>query len=291
MCTLALAWRVFEGTPVAAAANRDEGLGRPSEPPSLWGVDEDAGASGPADPNGAATDAAATDDGIATFLAPRDAEAGGTWVGLNEYGCYATVTNRWLDEAPPAERSRGLLVRDCLRAPTAEAAVRRVEREVRERSYDGFNLAIADARAAFVVSWDGRLSIERLDPGVHVLTNVGGLLNGRGRFAVPERRREAGDEQIERVGRLADRLGAEPGDGADAWLDRAGTAMADHEVGVCVHGDGYGTRSSTLVGTGSAPRFAFADGPPCETEYVDVPLPDDWPRAAPEGDGHPEGQV
>lgn len=285
MCTLALAWRTFEGTPVAAAANRDEGLGRPSEPPVLWEAGNDADASG-----AVGTTSATTGD-AATFLAPRDAEAGGTWVGLNEYGCYATVTNRWLDEAPPAERSRGLLVRDCLRAPTAEAAVRRVEREVRERSYDGFNLAIADARAAFVVSWDGRLAIERLDPGVHVLTNVGGLLNGRGRFAVPDGRREAGEEQVERVGRLADRLGVEPGGDADAWLDRAGAALGDHEVGVCVHGDGYGTRSSTLVGTGPVPRFAFADGPPCETAYADVSLPDGWPRAAPEGDGRPEGHI
>lgn len=290
VCTLALAWQVFAQAPVVAAANRDEATDRPSEPPMVR-RDGDGGTESP------------------VVVAPRDAEAGGTWVGLNDEGVYVTITNRWLADSPLAERSRGLLVGDCLSEASAESAVRLVERELNRRTYDGFNLILADDVAAFVLSWDGDLTITRLDPGVHVVSNVGGLLNGRDVFSVPEHRADAGERQVENVRRLAARLTPEPGErvggevgvgheeavvdseeavglsgepvaGGEAvspgWLDRAAAALGDHDSGVCVHGDGFGTRSSTLVRSGPDPLFAYADGPPCETAFERVPLPSEW---------------
>ncbi|MDZ5813317.1 NRDE family protein, partial [Halorubrum sp. AD140] len=105
MCTLTLAWRAFGDAPVALAATRDEALDRPSEPPALR-------------------------NGDVRYVAPRDAEAGGTWIGVAEDGLVVAVTNRWLDADREGDRSRGLLVRDCLTAASAEAAVRAVEREL-----------------------------------------------------------------------------------------------------------------------------------------------------------------
>ncbi|GAA0718614.1 uncharacterized protein with NRDE domain [Halorubrum trapanicum] len=264
MCTLTLAWRTFGDAPVALAATRDEALDRPSEPPALRGDETDSGHAGG---DGA---------GSVRYVAPRDAEAGGTWIGVSEGGLVVAVTNRWLDADREGDRSRGLLVRDCLRAASAEEAVRSVERELAERAYDGFNLVLADERAAFLLAYDGGLVATRLDPGVHVVGNVGGVVNGAERFAVPERRREFGEERAESARRIAATLVPEPGESGASWLDRASDVLADHEYGACLHGDDFGTRSFTRIRTGDDPAVAYADGPPCETPAEPVSLPVDF---------------
>ena len=240
MCTLTLAWQVFTDAPVVAAANRDEARDRPSEPPSE------------------------IEPGV---VAPRDAEAGGTWIGYTDDGLFAGLTNRWV-EGLAGDRSRGLLVRDCLDHETATDAARSVERSVVETEYDGFNLLLADETAAILLAWDGHLTVTTLGPGVHVLGNVG--LNGA--FDEPPQRPSAGPKQAAEARRLRDHLQPEPGETADAWRDRAASALANHEFGVCVHGDGYGTVSASLVtlfADGDA-RYDFADGPPCETSFERV---------------------
>ncbi|ELZ39263.1 NRDE family protein [Halorubrum tebenquichense] len=254
MCTLTLAWRTFGDAPVALAATRDEALDRPSEPPALR--DEDI-----------------------RYVAPRDAEAGGTWIGVAEGGLAVAVTNRWLDADRDGDRSRGLLVRDCLTADSAEEAVRTVEDDVDERAYDGFNLVLADDRAAFLLTYDGRLVVTRLDPGVHVVGNVGGVVNGAERFAVPERRREFGEERADSARRIAAALVPDPGESGASWLDRASEILADHEYDACLHGDDFGTRSFTSIRTGDDFEVAYADGPPCETPAEPVSLPADFALA------------
>ncbi|MEF8773198.1 MAG: NRDE family protein [Halobacteriales archaeon] len=241
MCTLAFAWQTFEDAPLVAAANRDEAVDRPSVPPRLLQEDPQ-------------------------VVAPRDEEAGGTWIGHNEHGLIAAITNRWVDLA--GDRSRGLLVRDALARESAEDAARFVERAVEADDYAGFNLLVADADAVVYLEWDGRLGARNLPPGVHVVVNVG----ADGDFFVPEARPDAGAEQADNAVRLRAALRPEPGESADSWRDRAAAAIGDHDYGVCVHGDGFGTRSSSLVtlyADGTA-DFAFAPGPPCETAHEPV---------------------
>lgn len=245
MCTLTLAWQVFTDAPVLAAANRDEATDRPAEPPS---------------------------EIAPGVVAPRDTEAGGTWTGYTDDGLFVGITNRWV-EGLAAERSRGLLVRDCLDESSAEDAARFVEQSVREFEYDGFNLLLADADAAILLEWDGRLSVSNLDPGVHVLGNVG--IDGT--FYEPPGRPEVGPEQADDAIRLRSHLQPEPGETATDWLDRAGDALGNHDFGVCVHEDGYGTVSSSLIALfadGSA-RYEFADGPPCENKFETVARSDE----------------
>lgn len=242
MCTITLAWQVFENAPVVLGANRDELLDRPSEPPQQR-------------------------DWEAAVVAPRDAEAGGTWLGYNEHGLLVTITNRWDGREIEGARSRGLLVRDALGYETAEAAVRFVERELDSREYEGFHLLAADSRAALLVEFDGRRRVQPLDPGVHVIVNVG----ADGEYAIPEYRETAGRRQAENAEGVREALRPEPGEDAEGWLARATAVLRDHEHGVCVHGDGFGTRSSSLVRIGEdGVSFEYADGPPCETEYEPV---------------------
>jgi len=241
VCTIALAWQVFENTPIAFAANRDEQLSRPSEPP-------------------------AQRDWNARVIAPADAAAEGTWVGYNEHGVLAAVTNRWVDRELAGERSRGLLVRDCLSHESAEDAARAVEGAVREAEYAGFNLLLADENAAVVLEWDGQLAVRNFQPGVHVVVNVG----ADGDYRIPGVRTDAAEDQAVNADRLREALQVKPGESGDEWLDRAGETIADHEYGVCVHGDGFGTRSSSLIALGDGTRYEFADGPPCSTDYRPV---------------------
>ncbi|QLG47664.1 NRDE family protein [Natrinema halophilum] len=246
MCTLTLAWQVFEDAPVVVAANRDEALGRDSTPPEIFEEDP-------------------------LIVAPRDAEAGGTWIGYNERGVFVGITNKWTDSDLAGERSRGLLVADALEARSAAEATSIVEEATEADEYSGFYLVIADAANAFCYEWDGALSLTEFDPGVHVVVNVAVDDD----VDVPSIRSAAGREQASNGRAVRDALAVEPDETATDWLERAGDVLGDHEYGVCIHRDGYGTRSSSLIALGpDTTTYAFAPGPPCRTPYETVGSPD-----------------
>ena len=68
MCTLVLVVPEPGGV-LQVAANRDEFLARPADPP--------------------------TPSADGRWLAPRDRQAGGTWLGVNRAGLFVGVTNRF----------------------------------------------------------------------------------------------------------------------------------------------------------------------------------------------------
>ncbi len=244
VCTLTIAWRVFEDAPVLVAANRDEATDRPSTSPGYYRSEP-------------------------PIIAPRDEEAGGTWIGYNAAGVFVGITNRWVDR--PSGRSRGALVADCLAQDSAATAVEFVDRSVQTETYAGFNLVVADAETATLLEYDGTLSTRSLDPGVHVVVNVG----ADGAFFEPTDRPAVGRQQGKNAETLQSALQPHAGESADEWLERAGTALGDHDYGVCIHGDGFGTRSASLIrlgvpDVGLNDRYLFADGPPCETQFVEV---------------------
>ena len=258
MCTLTLAWQPFEDAPVALAATRDEAYDRPSDPPAVRGDDD-------------------------RYLAPCDRTAGGTWIGLGGSGTVAAIANRWLDADRDGDRSRGHLVVDCLRRPTAEAAVRFVEDDVTERTYDGFTLLVADDVAAFRVAYDGSLAVTPLAPGVHVVGNVGSVCNGRAAFSIPETRAEAGTRRADSVRRIAATVVPSPGESSADWLDRATAVLADHEFDACLHGDRWGPRSLPRLRPGPDRTLGCADGPPCWMPVGPVEVPDAFAESAPGG--------
>jgi uncharacterized protein with NRDE domain len=247
VCTLILAWQVFDDTPVAVAANRDEADGRPAAPPAAW------------------------EDERPRFVAPRDLQAGGTWMGYNEAGLFVGITNRWENvDRLASERSRGLLVRDALGQESAAAAREHVERELREREYQPFHLVLADGEAAFLLAWNGELTVHELDPGVHVVVNVG----FDGAYFVPDRRPEVGEQQARDTDRVIEAVQPREGETAVEWTARARGLLGDHDYGRCIHGDGFGTKSSTVVriGTGGG-AVEHAEGKPCETPFDSIPTP------------------
>ncbi|GIW72848.1 MAG: hypothetical protein KatS3mg102_2390 [Planctomycetota bacterium] len=245
MCTLIVANRLFERVALLVAANRDERLGRPAGPPALRQ---------PAAPGGPA------------ILAPRDLQAGGTWLGVNAAGVFAAVVNRAEVPHEPGRRSRGLLVLDALGQRSAhQGAAQAAAWEA--SAHNGFCLLVADATQAWLVAGDGReqVQVQRLEPGWHVVT---------------ERSRDAGAPQA-RQRLLAERLSPLAARGPDEAVRSLRALLAEHGAGgldgVCVHAPGldYGTRSASVLRLGSGrtaapPCWWHAEGPPCCTRWRDL---------------------
>jgi uncharacterized protein with NRDE domain len=227
MCTLAVAWRVDRRWPVIVAANRDERLGRASEG---WAVREGSG-------------------GIRR-LAPRDAAAGGTWMGLSSRGVFAGLTNyhaplAWYPDL--ARRSRGEIVDLALSAPGA-AAARDAVRGLEAARWNPFHLLVADGASAFLWWYDGeRSAIADLAPGLHVVTE------------------RSPDGSCPRGDLVRARWPLEPS------LPRLRELLTAHGEGsaaaTCIHGDpAYGTRSSAVLRIApelAASELYAADARPC----------------------------
>jgi uncharacterized protein with NRDE domain len=238
MCTLILLDRVVPQMPVVAATNRDEFFARPAAAPAL--------ARGSA--------------GRPALVAPRDLDAGGTWMGVNARGVFVGLTNRPVAEKPMGARSRGLLVLDALAQPSAEAVAAELERQERAH-YAPFNLLASDGRETWLIrrTPEGQ-SVRALDPGLHVVCN-----------------RDPEDPSSEKVRRIEKEvagidLGLHP-DGLRSQLFsmlRRHVSASNPFENSCVHTAEYGTRSSSVILLGAArSAYWYADGAPCQSEYRD----------------------
>jgi uncharacterized protein with NRDE domain len=237
MCTLLVATRLWRDVPLLIAANRDEALARASSGPQR-----------------------SVERGM-TLVAPRDLEAGGTWLGLNAKGVFVAITNRHNAVRNDGARSRGQLVLDALVEPTVEAAVRRIG-VTDPLAYNPFHLVIADRERADLICHDGqRHRHETLEPGIHVVTE-------RSFGAAPTRRIGLLEARMRR-------LSTTQPPAIDTWIELLREHREDEPLeGVCVHTPqlGYGTRSSSIVAlTDELERSVFlhADGPPCTTPHED----------------------
>lgn len=241
MCTLIVLHRCYEASPLVVAANRDEFFERPAEGPALRHAAHAAGSSG---------------SSRVRVLSPRDVQAGGTWLGLNEHGLFAAITNRRRENPDPNMRSRGLIVMDALSSRSAREAADEME-SLESDAYNPFNLLVADGRSAHVVTYAGAPVRIDLAPGAHVIGNVHPQEQDHPKTA----------RQRAEVARVAE------GPEGDA-LASLGQVCASHAgegplESTCVHTDAYGTRSSMLLRLGDEPRLAYADGPPCRSAYRD----------------------
>lgn len=234
MCTLIALLGVVPGYPVVVAMNRDEYYDRPAVPPEVRA-------------------------GPPRIVAPRDARAEGTWIGLNEFGVLAAVSNRFAGPVNPRARSRGLLCLESLAEPEGAKAAMFAAEAPEENPYNPFNLLHADPRQIVCTSHEGGTWARHGEMGVNVLTNAG--LN-------------AEDPRARRVRALL--AGAPFGD-LDSAIRSMGTALADHEDAggrsICYHGEKTGTRSQTVFAVSEAGwsdhRVWYADGHPCTASRVD----------------------
>src|SRR4029077_6320258 len=147
MCTLVILRRPEHDWPVVIGANRDEMIDRPALPPGRYWPDR------------------------AEFVAGLDLEAGGSWLGVNDWGVAAAILNRHGSLGPAAGlRSRGELVLEALDHADAVAAAAALS-HLDTAAYRSFNLIIADNRDAFWMrhSSEGRITAHPLGEGVSLI--------------------------------------------------------------------------------------------------------------------------
>src|SRR5258708_30300852 len=125
MCTLVILRRPEHAWPVLIGVNREEMIDRPSQPPGRHWPDR------------------------AEVVAGIDLLAGGSWLGLNDWGVAAAVLNRQGSLGPAAGlRSRGELVLEALDHADAVAAAAALT-YLDPAAYRTFNLIVAHNPDAF----------------------------------------------------------------------------------------------------------------------------------------------
>jgi uncharacterized protein with NRDE domain len=257
MCTIVVMQGVRRDLPVVLATNRDEFFARKSTGATLL----------QRHPN---------------VVGGRDLEALGTWMGVSEHGLFVGVTNQRTFVPPNrALRSRGELVINALAAGSVEAASAYVK-SVDPSHYNAFNLMFGDARGMFVAY--GReqptaLNVEAVPEGIHVLPND--RLDSPDFFKVGRAQQLLAPLAQAPWEQLSQGLRALLSDHATAALDDIPEpppgALFDRErirqlSSLCVATPSYGTRSSTIVALtpGHVAHYLYADGPPDQSEFVDV---------------------
>jgi uncharacterized protein with NRDE domain len=228
-----LLFRTVPDAPVVVGANREEAYARNGEPPQPL-------------------------PGRRRAIGGRDPVAGGTWLGVNERGVLAAVTNRPKARVPKQPRSRGLLTRDLLNFPNAAEAAAHAEKELRRRAYAGCNVLCVDALTGFLLQAGDEIQVRPLLPGIHVVASH--------------------DLDDRRDPRLAYAL---------AWLQERQPETADQAVvalqelcgrnessapPMCLRGDLGGTISSSVIALRSPfgrSLYWHAQGPPDVTPYQD----------------------
>ncbi|HXQ53137.1 MAG TPA: NRDE family protein [Stellaceae bacterium] len=252
MCTLVILRRPGHDWPLLLAANRDEMIQRPWQSPARHWPDRP------------------------EVVAGRDELAGGSWLGVNDFGVAAAVLNRFGTLGPaPGQRSRGELVLEALDHADARAAAAALA-ALEPNAYRTFNLIVADNRDAY---W-----LRHADPSGTLPVSSLPIAAGLSMIAAGD----LDDDETPRLKRYRPLFAAaaapdpERGDWT-AWerllLDdgrdsREGTASAMRFITE----RGFGTVSSALIalpaiGRGDlAPRFRFASHHPESEPWRDISM-------------------
>jgi uncharacterized protein with NRDE domain len=248
MCTVVILRRPEHRWPVLIGANRDEMIERPWRAPGRHWPDRP------------------------EVVAGLDVLAGGSWLGLNDWGVAAAVLNREGSLGPaPGRRSRGELVLEALDHADAAAAALALS-HLYPQSYRTFNLIVADDRDGFWLRHAGgaRIEVRPLKEGLSVIAagDLDDLRTRRLELALPAFRAWPAPDP-------------DRGDWA-AWESLFGsTRVPPGEPATAAmrfKTDGYGTISSAVLalpvrdGTDRAAHFRFAGWQPEETPWREISL-------------------
>lgn len=185
-------------------------------------------------------------------LAPTDAEAGGTWLAVNEFG----LTLGLLNGSPGAKSrtgwtSRGLLVRDLAHAADVDSVLERASRTDLAAYQPFVLLALEPGRAGRILRWDGENLTSLSAASSTPLVSSG--LDAQG----ARRHRQA----------LWSELVGERADPSCVEAFHASHQGAPHALPPCLHHDLVETRSQCrVVVDGERVELVHLPGPPCRTQ-------------------------
>ena len=245
MCLLALQYQTLPAAPILVLANREESYARPGTPPHRV----------PGNP------------GQPDWVGGLDPRAGGTWLGVNAHGVLVAITNRRKTNLPENPRSRGLLCRDLLAAPSARAACDQAvtalapdnSSDSRKPQYAGCNFVLVDRDSAWAVEAGDHFRVRHLAPGLHIITN--GDLEDPNDARIARVRREIQNTHPQTLAEW--RLRGE----------KICSARAEgSEPAICLEGEQGGTVSSSLIAFGGSLddiMYWHAAGPPVRTPFLE----------------------
>ena len=209
------------------------------------------------------------------IIAGKDLSAGGTWLGINDYGLVAAIMNRMNTLGPASDkRSRGELVLDALEHADASESLNAMI-EIEKNSYRGFNMFIADnLNAYWIKSDEDSESIEyfNIPDGLSMITAY-----------------DRNDLSSDRIKNYLEKfsLSNQPNPTKQEWQDwemLLGSTYSinnDPLAAMCVKTDmGFQTVSSSLIALPTFqpnyeknnPVYKFANGSPDTTPYFDIEI-------------------
>lgn len=105
--------------------------------------------------------------GAISWVAPRDSERGGSWIGANSLGVVACVLNGYLpgDDAPPAPlegfRTRGEIVPRLLKLGDAGSMRNELVAALDPTAFPSFTLLLATTESVEAYFWSGEGTLQR----------------------------------------------------------------------------------------------------------------------------------
>jgi uncharacterized protein with NRDE domain len=245
VCTILLAWHNVVDAHYVLAANRDELIERPAEPPQLLSRDP-------------------------RIAGGRDLMAGGTWLAVADGARVCAVTNRRLGIKgemirDPSLRSRGDIPVEVLLRP--ESMIPAFLADLGPGRFNPVNVLYVSPTLAIAASVDdtGPPRVTVLGPGLHVLTvnDIDDAARDKDRwlYGFTDRTQKLMKNGQELELALRQVLSRHDGPTSDP-LDAA-----------CIHGDVYGTVSSATVIAGhDVTAYRHAQGRPCASAFSRVEL-------------------
>ena len=235
MCLLAIQYQLVPDAPILVAANREEFYERPSQPPSIQ-------------------------SGKPRVLCGIDAQAGGTWLGVNQHGLVIGVCNRRKMSSNYPSRSRGVLCRELLKSNSAVHARDVAMEELSSGRYDGANFVCVDAESGWVVHGGNEIDTVEMHEGLNIISN-----------------RDLNDPRDERVEMARRLLTLHTLDSPVKFLAVASKVFArppspPGRPSIVIREKDRGTVSSTLISLGKKPRdaiYQFSSSAPDRSRYED----------------------
>jgi len=187
-------------------------------------------------------------EGVVTYIAPTDPDAGGSWISTNQLGVTLCLLNNYHALIPPRHNwiSRGLLVTDLAQQLTAQAVLSDLTQKNLDH-FKPFDLLIFSRRdLPLQISWDGVSLSEKTNPEAPITSSSFSTTTAiRNRLA-----------HLVNAPRLSTDLLREY---------HAGHLPEKGPYSVCMHRDDASTVSFSHIQVDDlGTTFHYWDGPPCE---------------------------
>ncbi len=233
MCTVVAAFKHFSSFPLIIAANRDEFLNRKTDPPALVNRNP-------------------------SIFAPRDHLKSGTFMGINEWGLTAVITNlSGLVPKDNSKKSRGLILLRLLGSPSIDRLIKEL-RHIDLSEYNFFQILASDKEQIVHIKYDGNLKLDVYKNGIFILSNWDAISE------VSDYKHSLIMSRIDEIDKNSD---------SNTVLKRLTDILTTHNgkdmrFQICVHTENYGTVSSFIIAPyQKEPIFYYSIGPVCKNRF------------------------